>query len=215
MKATSILTATAILLSFACSKSDQASVDSAALAARNEATPDSAAAAPLPNAGAATTTAGAAKSGTSSAAAGGTAASAAATARDGAPQAKADPPASAEVAAVPNRPEVESAPPSGETVAAAAPAAAGAADPSTGKIPYDASCRKCHGVLGVPPKGMKTRFPKLAAFDAAFFTGRSDDSVVKVLTRGTTEDMPSFKDKLSLQEMVAVAAYMRTLGRAR
>src|SRR5450756_2326574 len=52
------------------------------------------------------------------------------------------------------------------------------------KTVYDANCRKCHGVAGTPPKAMAAKFPKIAAFDAAFFAKRSDDSVVKVLTNG-------------------------------
>ena len=78
-----------------------------------------------------------------------------------------------------------------------------------GKAPYEANCRKCHGVRGVPPKTMKTKYPKIATFDAEFFTKRSDDSVVTILTKGKGDDMKSFKDKLTHDQMVAVAAYIR------
>ena len=90
--------------------------------------------------------------------------------------------------------------------------AAGAGQSAQGKTPYEDNCRKCHGVRGVPPKTMKTKFPKIATFDAAFFTKHTDDSVVTVLTKGKNEDMKSFKDKLTHAQMVAVAAYIRTLG---
>jgi mono/diheme cytochrome c family protein len=82
-----------------------------------------------------------------------------------------------------------------------------------GKAPYEENCRKCHGVLGVPPKTMKAKFPKIVTFDAAFFAKHSDDSVVTVLTKGKNEDMKSFKDKLTHGQMVAVAAYIRSLAK--
>jgi len=80
------------------------------------------------------------------------------------------------------------------------------------KTVYDANCRKCHGVAGTPPKAMAAKFPKIAAFDAAFFAKRSDDSVVKVLTNGKSKDMPSFKNKTTPAEMAAVAKYVRAFA---
>lgn len=82
-----------------------------------------------------------------------------------------------------------------------------------GKVPYQENCRKCHGVIGVPPKTMKAKYPKIATFDAEFLTKHSADSIVTVLTNGKNEDMRSFKDKLSHSEMVAVAAYIRSFVR--
>ncbi len=81
-----------------------------------------------------------------------------------------------------------------------------------GKAPYEENCRKCHGVIGIAPKAMKAKFPKIATFDAAFFAARSGDSVVTILTKGKGQDMKSFKDKLSHAQMVAVAAYIRSFG---
>ena len=80
------------------------------------------------------------------------------------------------------------------------------------KAVYDANCKKCHGVAGTPPKAMTAMFPKIAAFDAAFFAKRSDDSVVKVLTNGKSKDMPSFKNKTTPAEMTAVAKYVRAFA---
>lgn len=80
------------------------------------------------------------------------------------------------------------------------------------KAVYDANCKKCHGVVGKPPKAMATKFPKIAAFDAAFFAKRSDDSVVKVLTKGKSEGMKSFKDKMTPAEMAAVAKYVHAFA---
>jgi mono/diheme cytochrome c family protein len=95
------------------------------------------------------------------------------------------------------------------SAAAASRAAAQAPD---GKALYDEHCKKCHGVVGRPPKTMKEKFPKIYTFDAKFVGERSDDSVVKVLTKGKNEDMVSFKDKLKPAEMMAIAKYVRELG---
>lgn len=84
-------------------------------------------------------------------------------------------------------------------------------DPA-GKAVYDANCRKCHGVIGTPPKTMKAKFPKIAAFDANFFSKRSDDSVVTVLMKGKGDDMKSFKAKLTHQQMEQVASYIKTFA---
>jgi mono/diheme cytochrome c family protein len=80
------------------------------------------------------------------------------------------------------------------------------------KTLYEDNCRKCHGVRGVPPKTMKEKFPKIATFDSAFIAAHSADSIVKVLTKGKNEDMKSFKEKLSHDQMVAVAAYIRSFA---
>ena len=77
---------------------------------------------------------------------------------------------------------------------------------------YSANCKKCHGVLGLPPKAMKEKFPKIATFDGVFLAKHSEDSIVTVLTRGKNEDMVSFKDKLSAAEMREVAKYVRELA---
>ena len=81
------------------------------------------------------------------------------------------------------------------------------------KTVYDANCKKCHGVAGTPSKSMAAMFPKIAPFDAAFFAKRSDDSVVKVLTKGKSEVMTSFKDKMTPAEMAAVAKYIHAFGK--
>ena len=80
------------------------------------------------------------------------------------------------------------------------------------KTLYQENCKKCHGVLGTPPKTMKAKYEKIATFDAAFIASRSDDSVVKILTKGKGEDMKSFKEKLTPEEMVAVAKYVKELA---
>jgi mono/diheme cytochrome c family protein len=80
---------------------------------------------------------------------------------------------------------------------------------------YNENCKKCHGVLGTPPKTMKAKYSKIATFDAAFLVGRNEDSVEKVLMNGVgkAEDMKSFKQKLSKEEMGAVAKYVIELAK--
>ncbi len=94
-------------------------------------------------------------------------------------------------------------------IAFASRAAAQAAD---GKALYDELCKKCHGALGTPPKTMQAKFEKIKKFDAEYMAKRTDDSVVKVLTKGKNEDMKSFKEKMKPDEMAAVAKYVHELA---
>lgn len=90
------------------------------------------------------------------------------------------------------------------------------AQDTEGKTLYDTSCRKCHGVRGIPPKAMQTKFPKLVAFDAAFVAKYTKEDIVATLTKGgKTADMKSFKDKLTPAQMAAVAAYVHELASAK
>ena len=98
-------------------------------------------------------------------------------------------------------------------VAAAGAVAHPAAQAPDGKAIYVANCLKCHGVTGVPLKETKEQFPKVATFnDPKFAAVHTVDSIVKILTHGKGEDMKSFKLKLSHDEMVAVAGYVRGFG---
>jgi mono/diheme cytochrome c family protein len=82
-----------------------------------------------------------------------------------------------------------------------------------GKTMYEENCKKCHGVLGTPPKAIKKKMDKIPTFDAQFLAKVSEDSIVKVLTKGgASEDMKSFKDKLKPADMAAVAKYVRELA---
>jgi mono/diheme cytochrome c family protein len=96
------------------------------------------------------------------------------------------------------------------TALSASPIAAQAPD---GQAVYRDNCRACHGAAGKPAARMVTQFPKMPNLaDSAFMRGRSEDSIVVVLRRGVGRDMKSFKDKLSPQEMAAVARYVRGLA---
>ncbi len=81
-----------------------------------------------------------------------------------------------------------------------------------GKAAYLKSCKQCHGVLGEPTKQAVRQNDKIPSFtDAAFFTKRSDDSLVAVMKKGMGKDMKSFTDKMTEPEMKAVAKFIRTL----
>lgn len=87
-----------------------------------------------------------------------------------------------------------------------------AAQEPDGQALYREHCKECHGAAGRPPKTAVAKYKDVKTFDAAFFTGRSDDSIVAVLKRGVKDgkEMKSFKEKLSADEMVAVTKYIRT-----
>lgn len=95
-------------------------------------------------------------------------------------------------------------------VLAAGTAAAQAPD---GQALYQLNCKKCHGVLGVPPKAIQKKMEKVVTFNEDFAAKFAEDSIVKILLKGgKSEDMKSFKDKLTHDEMVAVAKYVRQLA---
>jgi mono/diheme cytochrome c family protein len=97
-------------------------------------------------------------------------------------------------------------------VLAAAISTSAAAQGADGKAVYEANCRKCHGPAGKPSDAIKKMSPKIATFDAAFFEKRTDEDLVKQITEGK-DKMKPFKDKLSADEIAAVAKYIRTLGK--
>jgi len=95
-------------------------------------------------------------------------------------------------------------------VLAAAISTSAAAQGVDGKPVYEANCRKCHGPAGKPTDAIKKMSPKIQTFDAKFFEKRTDEDLVKQITEGK-DKMKPFKDKLSADEIAAVAKYIRTL----
>lgn len=92
-------------------------------------------------------------------------------------------------------------------------ASVAAAQTPNGQELYQLNCKKCHGVLGVPPKAIQKKMEKVVTFDSTFAVKFSEDSIIRILVKGgKSEDMKSFKDKLSHEEMVAVAKYVRQLA---
>ena len=78
-----------------------------------------------------------------------------------------------------------------------------------GQSIYRDECRTCHGAVGKPTQRAVSQFKNMPTFDATFFAKRSQDSIVAVLNHGAGKDMKSFKDKLSAQEIAAVAKYVK------
>ena len=100
-------------------------------------------------------------------------------------------------------------------VAVARPARAQAPD---GQALYRRECRSCHGANGVPPQRARDEYEHIPSFaDSTFMAQRSDDSLVAVMRHGVGRgrDMKSFTDKLTPEEMRAVAQYVRTFSRRR
>jgi mono/diheme cytochrome c family protein len=77
-----------------------------------------------------------------------------------------------------------------------------------GQAVYREQCRSCHGAAGKPTMSAVSQYKKVPTFDAAFFATRSQDSIMAVLRHGVGKNMKSFKDKLSADELVAVAKYV-------
>jgi mono/diheme cytochrome c family protein len=98
--------------------------------------------------------------------------------------------------------------------AAQQPAAAPAPD---GAALYTRLCSNCHGKTGTPPEAMKRLFPAIVVLsDSTFLASLSADSIVAVLQGvGTGKHKKPFTDRMSHEEMVAVAAFVKTLGTAR
>ena len=79
-----------------------------------------------------------------------------------------------------------------------------------GKALYLANCKKCHGETGKPSDAIKKMNPKIETFDAAFFASRTDAQLAKGIAEGKGKMKP-LKDKLTPEELKAVATYIRTL----
>ena len=95
----------------------------------------------------------------------------------------------------------------------AASATVASAQAADGKTLYDANCKKCHGVAGTPVAVMVKKFPKLMPFDAAFFANRTDASIATIIEKGTGKGMKAIPALTTDAERLAVAKYMRTLGK--
>ena len=100
----------------------------------------------------------------------------------------------------------------GVGLAGFAGAVSGSHQEPEGKTLYLKNCRQCHGVTGTPSDQSKHKYPKIKTLnDEAFLKERSDDSLIAVMKHGAGRDMKSFSDKLTPEQMAAVAKYVRTL----
>jgi mono/diheme cytochrome c family protein len=99
------------------------------------------------------------------------------------------------------------------SAAAQQPAAAPAPD---GAALYKRLCSNCHGETGTPTDAMKQLLPALVVLsDSTLQAGLSADSIVVVLNGvGSGKHKKPFSDRMSHDEMVAVAAYVKTFQAA-
>jgi cytochrome c6 len=93
----------------------------------------------------------------------------------------------------------------GKTVAAAA-----AAD-DAGKMTFEANCSVCHDLdgSGDTPIGMSLEIPDLRSDEVQKL---SDEELIAIVTNGK-DPMPSFKGKLTADEIKGVIAYVRTFAK--
>ena len=80
-----------------------------------------------------------------------------------------------------------------------------------GKTLFEANCKMCHGTRGVPPQA-RVKMRKVPVLDAAYFEKHTDDSVVVVLKKGRGTNMKSCAERLTPEQMVAVARYLRSVA---
>ena len=78
-----------------------------------------------------------------------------------------------------------------------------------GQAIYREECRSCHGAAGKPTQRAVGQYKNMPTLDSTFLSTRSIDSIVTVLNHGKGKDMKSFKDKLSADEIAAVAKYVK------
>ena len=77
---------------------------------------------------------------------------------------------------------------------------------------YKQYCRSCHGAQGVPTQRMLSLYPKLKSLaDSAYLASLSIDSITTV-TRDGMAEMKPYRDKLSADQIAAVAQFVKTLA---
>jgi mono/diheme cytochrome c family protein len=83
-----------------------------------------------------------------------------------------------------------------------------------GQSAYREECKSCHGLNGVPPARAIAKYKKIKAVgDSGFVTNLSVDSIVTILNKGIDKSMKSFKEKLTQDEIRAVAIYIKALAK--
>jgi len=87
-----------------------------------------------------------------------------------------------------------------------------AAQGPNGEALYKQQCATCHGAAGAPAPAMAKALA-IPTLDAAFLAKVSDDSITAVVKNGAGK-MKGFKEKLSAEQITAVAKYVRgTFGK--
>jgi len=77
---------------------------------------------------------------------------------------------------------------------------------------YRQNCRSCHGARGKPSEQMRGVYPALVVLsDSAVQAKLTVDGIATLLTNGNGKEMKPFTDKLSKDEIHAVAEFVKTL----
>ena len=88
---------------------------------------------------------------------------------------------------------------------------AAAQTPDSGAAVYRQHCKTCHGATGTPSARMLGLYPKLKTLsDSAFMARIPIDSIVNLVRKGRG-DMKPLADKLTADQITAVAHYVKTL----
>jgi mono/diheme cytochrome c family protein len=98
------------------------------------------------------------------------------------------------------------------STAAEAKKAKGQSQTERGRGVYTANCGRCHGADGAGRTRMAEIVEPPDISDAAWQRKRSNARMAASIANGLGQ-MPSFKKKLSRQEIAAAVAYVRTLRR--
>lgn len=92
------------------------------------------------------------------------------------------------------------------SAAAQAPAA------PDGPALYRQYCRSCHGARGKPSAQMSGVYPSLVTLsDSAVQAKLTVDGVAALLTKGNGKEMRPFADRMSQDQLHAVAEFVKTL----
>jgi mono/diheme cytochrome c family protein len=91
---------------------------------------------------------------------------------------------------------------------------AGAQAPAApdGAALYRQNCRSCHGARGKPSEQMRGVYPSLVTLsDSAVQAELTVDGVAELVAKGNGKNMKPFADRLSADEIHAVAAFVKGL----
>jgi mono/diheme cytochrome c family protein len=80
---------------------------------------------------------------------------------------------------------------------------------------YAQKCVMCHGKTGagdgVAAAALNPKPPDFTT--AEFHKARTDEALIEVVTNGKSGMMPAYESQLSADEIKAIVAYLRTLGK--
>lgn len=79
---------------------------------------------------------------------------------------------------------------------------------------YTRNCVTCHGATGVPNAAMVRSLGAIPDFsDARTMGAIADSTLVNAVANGKGRGMPAYKTRLTAEQIRAIVAHVRTLGR--